>query len=98
VDRSYYLETYEIEICRFGKKTVRKSNIYDDYAEALKKEYGNIDDLDIWSLWYNLDNENIIKKNIVENNFQMRKKGYITNYNVLIKGIAKEIKIKEKYI
>ena len=98
VDRSDYLETYEMEICRFGKKTVRKSNIYDDYAEVLKKEYGNIDNLDIWSLWYNLNNENIIKKNIVENNFQMRKKGYITNYNVLIKGIAKEIEMKEKFI
>lgn len=98
VDRSEYLETSEVEICRFGKKTIRKSNIYDDYSKVLKKEYGNIDDLDIWSLWYNLNNENIVKKNMVEKNFQMRKKGYITHYNVLIKGIAKEMEIKEKYI
>ncbi|UEL49140.1 hypothetical protein [Terrisporobacter hibernicus] len=95
VNRSNYLETCEIEICRFGKNTIRKSNIYEDYSKVLKKEWGNIDDLDIWDQWYNLDNENSIKKNIVENNFQIRKKVYIIYYNVLVKAIEKEIE--EKY-
>ncbi len=95
VDRSNYLETCEIEICRFGKNTIRKSNIYEDYSKVLKKEWGNIGDLDIWDQWYNLDNENSIKKNIVENNFQIRKKVYIIYYNVLVKAIEKEIE--EKY-
>ena len=95
VNRSNYLETCEIEICRFGKNTIRKSNIYEDYSKVLKKEWGNIGDLDIWDQWYNLDNENSIKKNIVENNFQIRKKVYIIYYNVLVKAIEKEIE--EKY-
>ncbi|MCC3669341.1 hypothetical protein [Terrisporobacter mayombei] len=49
----------------------------------MKKEYDNLDNLDIWNLWYSLDNKNIIKKEIMEKNFQIRKEGYITHYRVL---------------
>ncbi|KHS55653.1 hypothetical protein QX51_18125 [Terrisporobacter othiniensis] len=62
---------------------IRISNIYNDYVEVLKKEYDNLDNLDIWNLWYSLDNKNIIKKEIMEKNFQIRKEGYITHYRVL---------------
>lgn len=77
------LKANEIILCRFGKKVIKKSNIYHDYVEVLKKEYDNLDNLDIWSLWYSLDNQNIIKKEIMEKNFQIRKEGYITHYRVL---------------
>ena len=65
IDINNYLEPSEIEICRFGKKVIKKSNIYHDYVEILKKEYDNLDDLDIWNLWYSLDNKNSIKKEII---------------------------------
>ncbi|WP_195336295.1 hypothetical protein [Paraclostridium bifermentans] len=91
IDINNYLELSEIEICRFGKKVIKKSNIYHDYVDILKKEYDNLDDLDIWSLWYSLDSKNIIKEEIMEKNFQIRKEGYINHYTVLLKGIAKEI-------
>lgn len=64
-------------------KVIKKSNIYHDYAKILKKEYDNLDNLDIWNLWYSLDNQNIVKKEIMEKNFQIRKEGYITHYRVL---------------
>lgn len=97
IDINNYLEPSEIEICRFGKKVIKKSNIYHDYVEVLKKEYDNLDNLDIWSLWYSLDNQNIIKKEIMEKNFQIRKEGYITHYRVLLKEIAKEIEKQKIY-
>lgn len=97
IDINNYLEPSEIEICRFGKKVIKKSNIYHDYVEILKKEYDNLDDLDIWNLWYSLDNKNSIKKEIMEKNFQIRKEGYITHYRVLLKGIAKEIEKQKMY-
>lgn len=97
IDINNYLETSEIEICRFGKNVINKSNIYHDYAEILKKDYDNIDNLDIWSLWYSLDNKDIIKKEIMEKNFQKRKLGYISHYRVLLKGIAKEIEKQKMY-
>ncbi|EPZ57435.1 hypothetical protein H477_2513 [[Clostridium] sordellii ATCC 9714] len=58
IDINNYLEESEIEICRFGKKVIKKSNIYHDYIEILKREYDNIEDLDIWNLWYSLDSKN----------------------------------------
>ena len=97
IDIDNYLEPSEIEICRFGKKVIKKSNIYHDYVEILKKEYDNLDNLDIWKLWYSLDNKNIIKKEIMEKNFQTRKVGYITHYRALLKGIAKEIEKQKMY-
>lgn len=97
IDRNDYLEPSEIEICRFGKKVIKKSNIYHNYVGILKKEYDNLDNLDIWSLWYSLDIKNSVKEEIIEENFQMRKKGYINHYNVLLKGIAKEIEIQKMY-
>ncbi|CEO24155.1 hypothetical protein [Paraclostridium sordellii] len=97
IDKNNYLEESEIEICRFGKKVIKKSNIYHDYIEILKREYDNIEDLDIWDLWYSLDSKNTIKENIVKKNFQHRKNGYINHYLVLVTGIEKEIEKQKMY-
>lgn len=97
IDINNYLEESEIEICRFGKKVIKKSNIYHDYVEILKREYDNLEDLDIWDLWYSLDSKNIIKEDIVEKNFQHRKEGYINHYLVLVKGIEREIEKQKMY-
>lgn len=97
IDKNNYLEESEIEICRFGKKVIKKSNIYHDYVEILKREYDNIEDLDIWDLWYSLDSKNTIKENIVKKNFQNRKNGYINHYLVLVTGIEKEIEKQKMY-
>ncbi|WP_250675477.1 hypothetical protein LZ906_002090 [Paraclostridium ghonii] len=97
IDINNYLESSEIEICRFGKKVIKKSNIYHDYVKILEKEYENLDNLDIWSLWYSLDNKNSIKKEILERNFKARKEGYINHYTVLIKGIKSEIEKQKMY-
>lgn len=97
IDVNNYLEESEIEICRFGKKVIKKSNIYHDYIEILKRDYDNLEDLDIWDLWYSLDSKNTIKEDIVEKNFQHRKDGYINHYLVLVTGIEKEIEKQKIY-